>query len=89
MIRQLVELPLDHTPSLLSDILLGLNLDPKSSDDLQAMCEAAIAAVPDAAEKVHKGKEGAAMRIVGEVMKRSQGRADAKRAREIVLEILK
>ena len=89
VIRQLVESSLDHNPSSLSDIISSLHFDAEASDDLKATCEAAIAAVPDAAEKVRKGKGGAATRIVGEVMKLSQGRADAKRAREIILEILK
>jgi aspartyl-tRNA(Asn)/glutamyl-tRNA(Gln) amidotransferase subunit B len=44
--------------------------------------------LPKEADAVRKGNPKVAMRLVGEVMKRSNGRADAKRAREIILEIL-
>ena len=74
----------------LYNLLDSLNLSPSStsSDTLQTTCEEAIAALPDVAKNVRKGKLNAAARIVGEVMKRSQGSADAKRAREIILELL-
>ncbi len=45
--------------------------------------------MPNAAENVRKGKQKAVARIVGAVMKLSQGQADAQRAREIILEMLK
>ena len=74
-------------PSL-SSVLTALSLQPSSLDDLRSTCAAAIRAVPDAAENVRKGKVQAATRIVGEVMKLSQGRANAKLARDIIVEIL-
>lgn len=86
--RHLIENP-GQTSSPLPDLLTTLKLSSTSSDSLRATCEAAIAAVPDAAENVCKGKEKAAARIVGEVMRLSQGRADAKRARDIIQEILR
>jgi aspartyl-tRNA(Asn)/glutamyl-tRNA(Gln) amidotransferase subunit B len=72
----------------LSRVLETLGLTPVSSDDLRGTCEAAIAALPKEADAIRKGNQKVAMRLVGEVMKRSQGRADAKKAREIILEIL-
>jgi aspartyl-tRNA(Asn)/glutamyl-tRNA(Gln) amidotransferase subunit B len=60
------------------------------SDDaaLGEAVDAAIAADPDAAQKVREGKVAAAGALVGAVMKLTRGRADAARARELVLERL-
>ncbi|GFZ52056.1 carbon-nitrogen ligase with glutamine as amido-N-donor [Saitozyma sp. JCM 24511] len=91
IIRHAVSLSPDDAGAIdgpLSQVLETLGLTPVSSDDLRATCEAAIAALPKEADAVRKGNQKVAMRLVGEVMKRSQGRADAKKAREIILEIL-
>ncbi len=50
--------------------------------------DAAIAANPDIAAKIRDGKTAAAGALVGEVMKATRGRADAKRARELILDRL-
>ncbi len=50
--------------------------------------DAAIAANPDVAAKVRDGKTAAAGALVGAVMKATRGRADAERARELILERL-
>ncbi len=50
--------------------------------------DAAIAANPDVAAKVRDGKTAAAGALVGAVMKATRGRADAARARELILERL-
>ena len=57
------------------------------SDDssLQAAVDEALAAQPDVAEKIRGGKTQAAGAVVGAVMKATQGQADAKRVRELVL----
>ncbi|MDR7300784.1 Asp-tRNA(Asn)/Glu-tRNA(Gln) amidotransferase subunit GatB [Haloactinomyces albus] len=57
------------------------------SDDssLQAAVDEALAAQPDVAEKIRGGKVQAAGAVVGAVMKATQGQADAKRVRELVL----
>jgi aspartyl-tRNA(Asn)/glutamyl-tRNA(Gln) amidotransferase subunit B len=57
-------------------------------DALGAAVDDAIAASPDAAEKVRAGKLNAAGPIVGAVMKATGGKADATRARELILERL-
>lgn len=73
----------------LADLLHSFGLSAATSaDDLRAVCQAAIEACPSQAEAIKKGNLKPAMRIVGEVMKRTNGGADAKRAREIILEIL-
>jgi aspartyl-tRNA(Asn)/glutamyl-tRNA(Gln) amidotransferase subunit B len=60
------------------------------SDDaaLTEAVEAAIAANPDIAAKIRDGKIAAAGALVGAVMKATRGRADANRARELILEQL-
>jgi aspartyl-tRNA(Asn)/glutamyl-tRNA(Gln) amidotransferase subunit B len=57
------------------------------SDDsvLSEAVDAAIAANPDIAAKIRDGKTNAAGALVGEVMKATRGRADATRARELIL----
>jgi len=57
-------------------------------DELVAAVDAAIAANADAADKVRGGNQGALGPLVGAVMKATGGSADAKRARELLLERL-
>jgi aspartyl-tRNA(Asn)/glutamyl-tRNA(Gln) amidotransferase subunit B len=60
------------------------------SDDsaLLAAVDQAIAANPDVADKIRGGKTAAAGALVGAVMRETGGRADASRARELILERL-
>jgi aspartyl-tRNA(Asn)/glutamyl-tRNA(Gln) amidotransferase subunit B len=51
--------------------------------------DAAIAAHPDIAAKIRDGKTAAAGALMGDVMKATRGRADASRARELILERLR
>ncbi|MBO9577931.1 MAG: Asp-tRNA(Asn)/Glu-tRNA(Gln) amidotransferase subunit GatB [Microbacteriaceae bacterium] len=53
---------------------------------LLAAVDAALAAQPDIAEKIRDGKVQAAGAVIGAVMKAMQGKADAARVRELVLE---
>jgi aspartyl-tRNA(Asn)/glutamyl-tRNA(Gln) amidotransferase subunit B len=57
------------------------------SDDgaLAEAVDAAIAGNPDIAAKIREGKTAAAGALVGQVMKSTRGRADASRARELIL----
>jgi aspartyl-tRNA(Asn)/glutamyl-tRNA(Gln) amidotransferase subunit B len=57
------------------------------SDDsaLEAAVDEALAAQPDIAAKIRDGKVAAAGAIVGAVMKATNGQADAKRVRELVI----
>ncbi len=58
------------------------------SDDgaLETAVDEALAANPDIVEKIKGGKVQAAGAIVGAVMKATQGKADAKRVRELIME---
>ena len=60
------------------------------SDDaaLLAVVDQVIAASPEIADKVRAGKTAAAGALVGAVMKETGGRADATRARELILQRL-
>jgi len=70
--------------------LKELGLDTSApADDLGTTCRSVIGDLPDVATTIRKGNEKPVMRLVGEVMKRSKGRADPKEARRILMEILK
>lgn len=60
------------------------------SDDgaLGAAIDAVIAANPDVADKIRAGKVQAAGALIGQVMKQMQGKADAARVRELIMEKL-
>jgi aspartyl-tRNA(Asn)/glutamyl-tRNA(Gln) amidotransferase subunit B len=57
-------------------------------DELIAAIDAAIAGMADTAQKVRDGNQNAVGPLVGAVMKTTGGAADAKRARELILERL-
>lgn len=88
IIRHAISLAPSSVLPPLEKLLDALGLKPFSSDDLRVLCEQAISRLPKEAELVRKGNEKVAMRIVGEVMKMSKGRADAKAATQIILGIL-
>jgi aspartyl-tRNA(Asn)/glutamyl-tRNA(Gln) amidotransferase subunit B len=74
----------------LSVILKELGLDTSAqSEDLEKTCQEVVDGLPDVAAAIRKGNEKPVMKLVGEVMKRSKGRADPKEARRILLDILK
>lgn len=76
--------------STLPTILKNLGLDASAqSGDLETTCREVVVGLPDVAAAIRKGNEKPVMRLVGEVMKRSKGRADPKEARRILLDILK
>ena len=60
------------------------------SDDtaLTAAVDEAIAANPEVAEKIRGGKVAAAGALVGAVMKATQGKADASRVKQLILDRL-
>ncbi|QGK71109.1 Asp-tRNA(Asn)/Glu-tRNA(Gln) amidotransferase subunit GatB [Allosaccharopolyspora coralli] len=68
------------------EVVAARGLEVVSDDSaLQAAIDEALAAQPDVADKIRDGKVQAAGAIVGAVMKATQGQADAKRVRELVL----
>ena len=77
----------DQTPEVLADEH-GL-LQVTDDGAIDSWVSAAIEAQPQAANDVRGGKDAAIGRLVGEVMKRSGGAADAKTVREKLIEQLK
>ncbi|MDQ7014289.1 MAG: Asp-tRNA(Asn)/Glu-tRNA(Gln) amidotransferase subunit GatB [Planctomycetota bacterium] len=63
---------------------LGL-LVVRDAAQLEAWCDEVIAAQPEVADQVRRGKVQAVGRLIGQVMARSGGTADAKEAREMLL----
>lgn len=78
-------------PSSFSDLLakLGLTPSPASVEDVTETCKKAIKNQPKAVADFQKGNEKVVMRLVGEVMKLSGGKADAMKAKGILLDLLK
>jgi aspartyl-tRNA(Asn)/glutamyl-tRNA(Gln) amidotransferase subunit B len=70
------------------EVIESRGLKVAGEDDLIAAIDAAIAGEPGAAQKVREGNLGAVGPLVGAVMKATGGSADAKRARELILERL-
>ena len=72
-----------------SEVVEGRGLAVVSDDGaLGAAVDAVIAANPDVGDKIRDGKVQAAGALIGQVMKQMQGKADAARVRELILEKL-
>jgi len=72
-----------------SEVVAARGLAVVSDDGaLLTAIDEAIAAFPDAAEKVRGGNQGPAGQLIGAVMKATRGQADAARVRELLLERL-
>ena len=70
-----------------ADVVAKRGLKVVSDDSaLAAAVDKALAAQPDVAEKIRSGKVAAAGAIVGAVMKATNGQADAKRVRALIIE---
>lgn len=77
-----------------TDPILALLVDRnalslESKNELTALCEQVIIDLPSASEKVRRGEEKVLRRLIGEVMKRTKGRADATMAQSELLRLLK
>jgi len=86
--RQVIEgvLAGEGTPD---EVVAGRGLAVVSDDAaLAAAVDEAIAAKPDVAEKIRGGKVAAAGALVGAVMKATQGKADASRVKQLILDRL-
>jgi aspartyl-tRNA(Asn)/glutamyl-tRNA(Gln) amidotransferase subunit B len=69
----------------ISDLIEKLGLSKSSSmANLDRWCQEVVDQHPELAEKVSSGKQGVLMFLVGQVMKRSQGTADAVQAKKIL-----
>ena len=70
-----------------AEVVQSRGLEVVSDDTaLIAAIDEALAAQPDVLEKIREGKVQAAGAVIGAVMKAMQGKADAARVRELVLE---
>jgi len=72
-----------------AQVVAGRGLNVVSDDGaLKDAIQAVIAANPDVAAKIRDGKVAAAGALIGQVMARLQGKADAARVRELLMEAL-
>lgn len=84
VLAQMLESGKDVTEYIKAEDLAGL-----SDDDLKALCQGAIDANPKAVEDIKNGKDKAINVMFGYVMKNSRGKADVKKAEEIIRELIK
>jgi len=73
----------------LDDILEELGIASADSIDLVTLCRSSIQAMPEVARHIRAGQTKAVGRLIGDVMKRSGGAADAKVAKDIILDLLR
>ena len=71
-----------NSTSLRSLLTAAVTAASSSSVDYTALCAEILNALPDEADKVRKGSKNVLARLIGEGMKRTQGRADARRLRD-------
>ncbi len=83
VIRELME---DPQPP--ENIIEEQGLEKAGGDEIQQFVETAIDENPEAVEDYENGDENAVNFLVGQVMQKSQGSADPKEARELLLEQL-
>lgn len=84
VLAQMLESGKDVTEYIKAEDLAGL-----SDEDLKALCQGAIDANPKAVEDIKNGKDKAINVMFGYVMKNSRGKADVKKAEEIIRELIK
>lgn len=73
---------------LLAELLASHQTPATSTGELEELCQAVVEAMPNEAAKVRQGQGKVVMRMVGEVMKRSGGKVDAKKAGEVLRGLL-
>ena len=84
VLSQMLESGKDVNEYVKAEDLAGL-----SDDDLKALCQGAIDANPKAVEDIKNGKDKAINVMFGYVMKNSRGKADVKKAEEIIRQLIK
>lgn len=89
--RRVLQYIFEHGPTEqnLDSYLSKLDYVPPKSEDLAELCQTVIDRLPAEAERVRQGNAKVVMRLVGELMKESKGTADAKKARELFIQLLK
>lgn len=92
IVKHFVSLPESASlPPSFAELLAELGLTPSAAsvEDLTETCKKAMNNQPKAVADFKKGNEKVVMRLVGEVMKLSGGKADAMKAKDILLDLLK
>ncbi len=84
VLARMLESGKDVTEYIKAEDLAGL-----SEEDLKAICQGAVDANPKAVEDIRNGKDKAINVMFGYVMKNSRGKADVKKAEEIIRELIK
>lgn len=84
VLARMLESGKDVTEYIKAEDLAGL-----SDEDLKAICQGAVDANPKAVEDIRNGKDKAINVMFGYVMKNSRGKADVKKAEEIIRELIK
>ena len=74
-------------PSELAKELSLLVIDDNEAS-LRAWCMQAIEALPEEAKRARDGNKNVINRLLGHVMKNSRGRADAKAAKALLIDLL-
>jgi aspartyl-tRNA(Asn)/glutamyl-tRNA(Gln) amidotransferase subunit B len=88
ILRYLLDNPSSRSLHL-DDILEELGIVGADMIDLETLCRDSIQAMPQIAQDIRAGQTKAIGRLIGDVMKRSEGAADAKSARSIILDLLR
>lgn len=83
VLMQMLESGKDVSEYIKAEDLQGL-----SDDDLVALCKGAVDANPKAVDDIKNGKDKAINVMFGFVMKNSRGKADVKKAEEIIRKII-
>jgi Asp-tRNA(Asn)/Glu-tRNA(Gln) amidotransferase B subunit len=73
----------------MSSLITAQLFSSPSIAEIASLCTAVITDLPVEAAKVREGQQNVLMRLVGEVMKRSGGKADAKKVAEVLREALR
>lgn len=72
-----------------SEIISEADLIGMADEELADLCHKAVGSNPSAVADIKSGKDKAVMVLVGAVMRQSRGRADALKAKEILLDMIK
>lgn len=78
-LQQMLESGEAHTAYIKAEDLAGV-----SDDEISGFCKAAVEANPKAVEDIRAGKDKAMNVLMGYVMKQTRGKADVKKAEEII-----
>lgn len=87
--QQLFPAMIDHPETPLATLTKEMNLTQNSDDDfLDGLIEEVLTAFPDKVKAYQNGKKNLIQLFIGQIMKRSKGKADAKKVKEKLEEIL-